>query len=609
MNKKDKFKYFNELCIQLSEFNDREIEENFLEFFLKKLKIRNNKLIESKNFLKIEKILLEKNFPIDIEILIEFFGFLFGKNNKNNIGVVFTPKYISDFMVEKLLENITEYNENIKIVEPACGCGIFIISVIEYLNKKFKVDIDTIIKNNILGMDIIEDNVRITKKIIQLFSFMNKGNIKIENINIQSGNSLDITKKWSQKYNVKKIDYVIGNPPYINTHDMDQETVKFLRKNYHTTKKGVFNIFYAFLEKSISEITKDGEICFIVPNNLFYIKSAEELRKFLKTGNFIETIIDFTDNMIFNPIRTYNCILKLNKNRKSNLILYKTINKTEYIEKELENIEYNEISNTVLKSTGWNLNESYTLENIEKIESQDIKIKDYISTGIATLKDAVYMVEKKGDNYLIEFNNKIYYIDSDLVKELYKVPELKKALNYQDIVRYIIFPYSISDGGYKPIDEETMKKKFIKTYKYFLDIKNILLERDNGKIDKNLWYAYGRSQGLNKFGKKILFPTFSDIPKFTVVDNKNSLFCNGYAIYENDYFELDVLVKILNSFIMEYYIKNTSYSIEGGYYCYQKKYIEKFSLPVLSKEELLFIKENKKKEIDEMLIRKYNLSV
>ena len=149
-----------------------------------------------------------------------------------------------------------------------------------------------------------------------------------------------------------------------------------------------------------------------------------------------------------------------------------------------------------------------------------------------------------------------------------------------------------------------MKKKFIKTDKYFLDIKNILLERDNGKIDKNLWYAYGRSQGLNKFGKKILFPTFSDIPKFTVVDNKNSLFCNGYAIYENDYFELDVLVKILHS-----YIKNTSYSIEGGYYCYQKKYREKFSLPVLSKEELLFIKENKKKEIDEMLIRKYNLSV
>ena len=163
MNKKDRFKYFNELCIQLSEFNDREIEENLLEFFLKKLKIRNNKLIESKNFLKIEKILLEKNFPIDIEILIEFFVFLFGNNNKYNIGVVFTPKYISDFMVEKLLENITEYNENIKIVEPACGCGIFIISVIEYLNKKFKVDIDTIIKNIILGMDISVDHVSITK--------------------------------------------------------------------------------------------------------------------------------------------------------------------------------------------------------------------------------------------------------------------------------------------------------------------------------------------------------------------------------------------------------------------------------------------------------------
>ena len=60
---------------------------------------------------------------------------------------------------------------------------------------------------------------------------------------------------------------------------------------------------------------------------------------------------------------------------------------------------------------------------------------------------------------------------------------------------------------------------------------------------------------------------------------------------------------------MDYYISNTSYAIEGGYYCYQKKYIEKFSLPLFTESEISYIKESSQKEIDSYLINRYGLSM
>ena len=58
---------------------------------------------------------------------------------------------------------------------------------------------------------------------------------------------------------------------------------------------------------------------------------------------------------------------------------------------------------------------------------------------------------------------------------------------------------------------------------------------------------------------------------------------------------------------MKYYISNTSYAIEGGYYCYQKKYIEKFSIPEFNDKELEILNSDNKIEINEMLFDKYDI--
>ena len=58
---------------------------------------------------------------------------------------------------------------------------------------------------------------------------------------------------------------------------------------------------------------------------------------------------------------------------------------------------------------------------------------------------------------------------------------------------------------------------------------------------------------------------------------------------------------------MEYYVSNTSYSIEGGYYCYQKKYVERFSLPLFTEKDLSFIRKASKDALDKYLWDLYQL--
>lgn len=449
------------------------------------------------------------------------------------------------------------------------------------------------------------ENIRRCKYAIELYCLIN--NFKVEdNVKFNLKQEDSLKENWKNLFNVKKFDYIIGNPPYVNPHDMNKETIKFLKENFKSTQEGVYNIFYAFIENGLKYLDEKGALEYIIPNNVLTIKSANNLRELLQNGKNIEKIIDFSDNMIFKPVRAYSCIIKLSK--KNNLeFRYAILEKSDNIEKEIEKIEYQHMNISLLDKNGWKLVNKNTLNNIRKIEEQQTPIKEFIRTGIATLKDEVYLVECDEKGFYKNINGERYDIEENIVKPIYKIPKLKKYENENDAMQHIIFPYVKRNGIYKLIEEKELQDKYPKTYKYLEKVKSELNKRDNGKKNPYGWYAYGRTQGLNKYGKKMLFPTFAKNPKFRYIENENALFCNGYAIFENDKISLNILGKILNSDLMKYYISNTSYIIDGGYYCYQKKYIEKFSIPQFTDEELKILEEENDTEINKMLFKKYDI--
>ena len=594
---------FNELILYLKQFDNSEIEQGVVSYVCEKYGV----IPEKNNYLykyyikksKILSILQDNKIACDIVFIIKLFEALLEKDSINENGIVFTPKYIADYIAK-----IVKYRENCKIIDPGCGCGIFLISAIEHLQKKYALDVEYIINNNIYGIDINADNVRRCHIVLYLYAIMHNVSINKIRPNIICTDSL--CSSWPDLFNIKGFDYIIGNPPYVNPHDMKKETVNLLKKLFKTTSKGTFNIFYAFIEQGMKYLKDDGKLSYIIPNNILTIKSAYDLRSFIQHHHYLEKIINFTDNLIFKPVRTYNCIIELSKEIKSNFS-YCSIKSTKNIEHDLNMVQFDKMLISDLDPHSWRLLSRDELNNLKNIEGQFFNIKQFIKTGIATLSDNIYMVDYDGANFYKEINGVRYICENKVVKKIYKIPELKNNIqNY----RYIIFPYKYSKLGIPSIiDEDDLKNSYPSVYAYLVKQRENLNRRDKGKINNVSWYAYGRSQGLSNFGKKILYPTFSDKPKFKIINEKDALFCNGYAIIENDIIDLEVLVKILNSKIMEYYISRTSYPIEGNCYCYQKKYIERFSIPYLSIEEQKLVKSLEGTELDLFLMNKYKVSL
>ena len=570
-----------------------------------------------------EKELLQIRNTWDLKDIEDYFYSLFNKETTNANGIIFTPNYIVDY----ILSETVDHYQNPTICDFSCGCGAFLIRATERLFRKQKSNnMIEIIENNIFGMDLLEENVRRTKILLTLLAY--RENIDTEKIKLNivcyDSTEKDALEKFQNEKVLHGFDCVVGNPPYIKIQDLDIEVRNKLKANYKTTTTGSINIYFAFIELGVTHLHQEGTLGYIVPNYFLKLQSAKPLREFLIKQRLIRKVIDFKDCRLFPNAQTYSSIITLDRSKKEKLS-YEIVNQLKNenlseLNQSLKDLYYSEIDIETI-----NLLNEVEKQNINKIENAGLHLK--ISTGIATQKDGVYMlglnkndsIDDGNDFYTKYYDGKEYKIEKDIT-----VPLIKGGTNIDhdtgDVKKkvQIIYPYFKDKyGSIKVIPEDTLKEKYPYAYHYLDAAREELNTRNGGNPSVSVWYEYGRSQALDSFGTKIISPTNSDRPKFTLFE-ESALFNNGYAIYgiasDSIFHEnipsLKVLVKILNSTIMDYYIKLTSYMISGGYYCYQKKYINNFSIPSLNEQELAFVEScNDPKELDRFLIKKYELEL
>ena len=106
------------------------------------------------------------------------------------------------------------------------------------------------------------------------------------------------------------------------------------------------------------------------------------------------------------------------------------------------------------------------------------------------------------------------------------------------------------------IEEKVLKKKYPNAYKYLLSNKDQLDKRDKGKGNYENWYAYGRTQSLEKFDVKLFFPKMTNSYLNCIIEvDENLLYYNGQAIIGNSVNDLIIIKKLMESTVFWYYIK------------------------------------------------------
>lgn len=550
----------------------------------------------------VEKIRLIAIEDFSLSDLVSIFELLIPQFEKKERGVVYTPTEIASFIVKHTLD----YDFIPTVLDPSCGCGAFLVTAAEYMHQRYDAAYSDIVSSYLYGIDVDSDAIDRIKSLLSLQILLNGENEKCT-FNFLCADALDV-KTYDKMFKLRKDGYdcVVGNPPYVRNKNMNEETKKFL-SNWKSSNVGNVDLYIPFFEIGLGLLSINGRLGYITPNSYIQSVNSRNLRSFFESKKHKIEIIDFRDCQIFENVTSYTCITFVDKSVCADLIAYCRVNE----KNSLENHSFSEYYyHDFPGGKPWRMRDRNIDEMILKLENSDYPLSKWkIRNGLATLKNDVYFFSPIKDDktyYYREFNGKTYKIEKKICIKVAKPNVIKDETDLKQKMEVAIFPYLHSGKSYSIIEESFLQSSYPETYMFLTECKSLLLNRDKGKGDYPAWYAYGRTQGMNNFGKKLLIPYISGSPVAVLSLDPEVLFYCGYALLSEDEEELKILKIFLESEAFWYYVFHTSKPYSKGYMAFAKNYIINFSIPALSKKEkkhLLSLRSRKQK--DDFVWKKY----
>ncbi|MDA7943501.1 MAG: N-6 DNA methylase [Nitrosopumilus sp.] len=640
---------------------------------------------------KIIKSLYPPASPYDFSILsIDVLGSTYEKflgreihirNNKLSIrekplvrqsgGVVYTPDFIVTDMVKNTVwETIKgmrpEGIRQVKILDPACGSGTFLVRAYEsllrrhlqfyeglplrrrgrylytgrdgrlYLKPSIKKEI---LLNNIYGIDIDHQAVEITKLSLLLKTLedemsdpsgfqttLDRDKRALPDLgrNIVSGNTLikpdiqrtiDGTENGVNAFDWRTepvfagiarsggFDIVIGNPPYVKKQNLDKNWDRYFMDTYETAR-GTYDLYYAFIEKSLEMTKAGGLLSFITPNKFLTGEDGAELRTVIRAGASLKRMLHFGANKVFeSKASIYACIFTLRKGQSRSFQWHKFNLNDDF--KRLDGIRYKLGRNSSLGSGPWLFNTPEENEVLDLIRSGGAanRLDSIFETnkGVSTGNDGIFVVHPTGGRNT--------YRSRELGDVVRLEPAmLRKFVNGADVGsfditsdKYVIYPYGISRGAGPSdvIPSEELERRFPLTYGYLSRMRGRLGKRKIGrKVDPGRrrpgqrgpragreFYEYSAKRSMHQYAlEKIIIPDLLIRNRIGIDGAGEYTFNAGLhgLVPKEDPRKGELLfyLGVLNSEVFWFFIVSTATAMGGEAYRLLPEYFDPFVFPV-----------------------------
>lgn len=253
---------------------------------------------------------------LPIELISHIYeDFLADETGQKKKGVVYTPPYLVQFLIDRCMP-LNEPKEKFKVIDPACGSGIFLVGAFKRMIQWWRVrnnwtkpkkenieELKQLLLNNIFGCDLEEEAVTLSYfslGLALLDALSPKeiwNNVHFDNLietNLYTG---DFFRTLQEDKLPNNFDLVIGNPPF-NSEFTEWATIIDKNTKIENPERPDVpdnQIALLFLEQSFRLLNNKGHCCLILPSGpVFYNTKTHAFKKYLFEQNTYKEIYDFT---------------------------------------------------------------------------------------------------------------------------------------------------------------------------------------------------------------------------------------------------------------------------------------------------------------------------
>jgi hypothetical protein len=394
-------------------------------------------------------------------------------------GVYYTPEWVVDRIAEDTLrpiltdwrkaagwpdgaapsaEMIALYETRlkaIKVVDPACGSGAFLISVLRFLmgehetlhlarkdlglktpllsDERQQHIVNHILAHNIYGVDLSPSSVEIARLSLWLHTANSKSPLSSLQTTVVDGNSLiapdfderegaalndhqrelinsfDWQMAFPDVFAAGGFDAVVGNPPYVklqNFVSVYPEMAAYLRRDgiYTSTSSGNFDLYLPFIEKGLALLAAHGRMGYIAPSLWVGNDYGTALRQLVRRGQHLDAWVDFKAFQVFDEAITYTALQYFTKAPSPYVKIFVAadgdLNALDWSEPSLRN-DWSRLPETA----PWLLAPGNVCALIDRLQLAHPRLDDDritqpngIYVGLQTSADQIYHLEKLGPN-------------------------------------------------------------------------------------------------------------------------------------------------------------------------------------------------------------------
>lgn len=398
-------------------------------------------------------------------------------------GVVFTKPWVVSFML-----NVSGYDPSLdlssmRVLEPSCGEGAFIVPIVERLCRSMAIHgrgPDDVM-DSLLALDL--DPLKVDSCRVKVAAVLRRFGWSEEDVE-------SVVSHWIVRgdfliSNISgRFDFVVGNPPYIKASSLDADIREQYVSSLTTFTLGT-DIFVGFIERGLRLLNQSGKLCYICADRWMQNSYGRKLRKFILSQYHMDLICRMHEVDAFeDKVDAYPAIVLINGS--TDETIYVDCSSTfgpDNVSYLVENIKNNTMCHDdsfemchlhALDASGepWMLSKPHVLEMINDLKTRFPIIEDTgvkIGIGVATGRDEVFITDRVD---LVESDRQLPLLcNRDIVDK--HPPSMPK--------HWLVNPWD-EDG--KLVDLSDYPEMKI----YFESNRHLLVNRHIAKKDSNQWY-------------------------------------------------------------------------------------------------------------------------